>query len=120
MVYRENVFDKYGDSHENLLEILAVVVILSPISSICVVRCISLIIPYLFLWIFQILLLNKTPPSLFKVSVVRQDTQCPGENDSKLKKKMIQPELYFKNSVKYRTHGNYDRVGSIFVSRFRP
>jgi len=32
---RENVFDMYGDSRENLLEILAVVIILSPISSVC-------------------------------------------------------------------------------------
>jgi len=31
----ENVFDMYGDSCENLLEILAVVMILSPISSVC-------------------------------------------------------------------------------------
>jgi len=32
---RENVFDMYGDSHENLLEILAVVIISSLISSVC-------------------------------------------------------------------------------------
>jgi len=29
------VFDMYGDSRENLLEILAVVVFLSPVSSVC-------------------------------------------------------------------------------------
>jgi len=29
------MFDMYGDSCENLLEILAVVIILSPISSVC-------------------------------------------------------------------------------------
>jgi len=32
---RENVFDMYGDSRENSFEILAVVNILSPISSVC-------------------------------------------------------------------------------------
>ena len=32
---RDNVFDRYGDFRENLLEILAVVTILSPISSVC-------------------------------------------------------------------------------------
>jgi len=31
----ENVFDVYGDSRENLLEILAIGIILSPISSVC-------------------------------------------------------------------------------------
>ena len=32
---RENVFDMYGDCRENLLEFLAVVIISSPISSVC-------------------------------------------------------------------------------------
>jgi len=32
---RENVFDVYGEPRENLLEFLAAVVILSPISPIC-------------------------------------------------------------------------------------
>ena len=31
----KNVLDRYGESYENLLEILAVVIIFSPISSIC-------------------------------------------------------------------------------------
>jgi len=32
---RENVFDMYGDCRENLFEVLAVVIILSTISSVC-------------------------------------------------------------------------------------
>ena len=38
---RKNVFEMYGDSCENLLDILAVVILSSPISSVCRYRRMS-------------------------------------------------------------------------------
>jgi len=46
---RENVFDMYGDSREGLLEILAVVIISSPISSVRGLICVTWLICDFFL-----------------------------------------------------------------------